>query len=218
MASLKHTLEAFLQDTRVLIGNSQTLPEVSGALEDFGYTEDRMAEGRTLLRETEALILKQKKEYGDQYEATEAAQAAWDKADTAYMKTLKIARLVFSEDIQAITALKLTGSRKATMAGWMDQAVSFYGNLTAQPPLVAAMARFGYTTEKLLAEKALVDAVALPQEATADRDAAVRRLDTWVGELRTVLKVALAEDPETLEAVGIKGGAAGRPKKKALKV
>ena len=130
MANLRNTLEDFLQETRVLIGNSQTVPEISGALKDFGYTPERLAEGQTLLQAASSLVLKQRKEYGDQYEATAAAQSAWDAADRAYIKALK-------------------------------------------------------------------------------------KLDTGVGELRTVLKVALADDPRMLEAVGISVAVGGRPKKKA---
>lgn len=227
MANLKNTLGDFLQETRVLIGNSQSLPQLTAVLGEFGYTSERLKEGETLLKTAESLVLQQKKEYGDQYEATAAAQAAWDAADTVYVKTLKIARLVFADDVQAITALKLAGSRKATLAGWIDQAVFFYGNLTSQPSWMAAMGRFGYTSEKLLAEKALVDLVVTraqaqaketgeAQQSTVARDAAIKALDTWVGELRTVLKVALAHDPEALEAVGITVSAGGRPKKKGV--
>ena len=95
----------------------------------------------------------------------------------------------------------------------------------AQPSLVAALGRFGYSPVKLTAEKALVDAVVTlaqrhaketgeAQKATVARDAALNKLDTWVGELRTVVKVALADDPQTLEAVGISVSAGGRTKKK----
>jgi hypothetical protein len=226
MSNLRNTLGDFLQEARVLIGNSQTLPGIADTLAEFGYTKERFAEGQSLLQTTEALVLKQKKEYGEQYEATAAAQAAWTAADTAYGKTVKIARLVFADDVQATTALKLSGSRKATLAGWMDQAVFFYGNLTAQPRLVAALGKFGYTPAKLAAEKALVDALQLKvqaqaketgeaQQATVERDVSIRALDSWIGELRTVLKVALADDPQKLESVGITVGVTGRPKKKA---
>lgn len=89
MANLKNTLGDFLQETRVLMGNSQTLPDVAGALAEFGYDAARWAEGTALLQSAETLVLAQKKEYGEQYEATEAVQAAWAAADSAYTKTLK---------------------------------------------------------------------------------------------------------------------------------
>ena len=224
MATLNHSLGDFLQETRILVGNSQNLPEVAGPLAEFGYNSERWTEGVGLLQAAETLVLAQKKEYGEQYEASEAAQAAWAVADSAYSKTLKIARLVFADDVQASTALKLLGSRKASLAGWLDQALFFYGNLAGQPTLMAKMGKYGYTPDKIRAEKALVEALQTKvqvqaketgeaQQATVTRDAAVKKLDQWVGELRAILKVALADRPQVLESVGITVGTPG-PKRK----
>jgi len=229
MAIPNKILGDFLQEARILIGNSKALPEISGILKGFGYTPERFSEGQTLFETAENLILAQRKEFGEMHEAVEATQDAWDLADTAYTRTLKVARMVFSDDVQAITALMLAGARNRSLAGWMDQAVFFYRNMTAQPKLMAAMGRFGYNAEKLAAEKALVDTVVdLTQsqaketsealKATAVRDLAVKKLDAWVSELRTILKVALADDPKALEAVGMRADNPGRPKKKAVKV
>jgi len=226
MAVSNRSLGDFLQDARILIGNSQTLTPITEVLGEYGYTPDRLAEGQNLLQTAEALSLAQRKEYGEQYEATQATQRAWEVADTAYQKTLRMARLVFAEDVQALAALKLTGPRHQSLAGWLDQAGFFYGNLLAHPGQKAALARFGYTPAKLAAEKALVDAVVAQaqaqaketgeaQQSTVARDEAVKKLDQWVSELRTVLKVALRDDPEALETVGITVVVGGRPKKKA---
>ena len=225
MANLKNTLGDFLQETRVLIGNAQAVPEVATPLAEFGYYAPRWSEGMGLLQAAEALVLAQRNEYGEQYEATEAAQQAWAVADSAYTKTLKVARLVFADDVQAITSLKLSGTRKATLAGWLDQALFFYGNLVAQPNLVAKMGKYGYTAAKIEAEKALVDSLQTKvqiqaketgeaQQATVTRDLAVKKLDKWVGDLRAILRVALSDNPQMLETVGITVGVPGRPKKK----
>ena len=224
MSNLKKTLGEFLQESRILIGNSQALPEISGPLAGFGYDAPRWAEGNKLLEAAEALTLAQKKEYGDQYQATEAVQDAWAVADEAYTKTLKIARLVFANDVHASAALRLSGMRKNSLAGWLDQARFFYGNLV-DPALMAQMGRYGYTPEKVQTEKALVEALqvrvlaqgretAEAQRATVNRDEAVKQLDQWVGELRAVLQVALGNS-ETLEAVGITVPAP-RTKKKSV--
>ena len=41
------------------------------------------------------------------------------------------------------------------------------------------------------------------QRATVDRDEAVKQLDQWVGELRTVFGVAFDGNAQIVEAVGI---------------
>ena len=125
MANLKGSLSEFLSGSHILIENARDVPELSGVLQGFGYTAERWAEGSHLLTATETLVQKQLKEYGESYEATEALNKAWDAANAAYIKTLKIARVVFGEEVMPAAALKLYGPRKQTAAGWMEQASAF---------------------------------------------------------------------------------------------
>jgi len=204
--------EAFLHDARLLLGNCSSVPALAGPLEGFGYTSARWAEGRTLLEAAEALGLAQARAYGHQYAATVATRAARKVAHRAYSQTLKIARMVLT-DPGSVVALGLAGPRCRDLAGWVDQATSFYANL--EPAHFEALGRFGYTPAKVSTEAALVEVVVSraraqarhtgeARQATADRDAALGRLEAWLGELRTVLRVALADAPQVLESVGIR--------------
>jgi hypothetical protein len=40
------------------------------------------------------------------------------------------------------------GSRKLTIAGWMDQATTLYANLSSDARLSAGLTRFGYNAAK----------------------------------------------------------------------
>lgn len=64
------------------------------------------------------------------------------------------------------------------------------------------------------ADKALVDTLlsevrvqaketGVTQQATSTRDASVKKLDQWVGELRALLKEAIADRSQVLEPVGL---------------
>jgi hypothetical protein len=88
------TKDDWLRSTRILVENSGIGTEIGAALQPFGYTATRLAEGRTLLDEAEALTLKQKSEYGQRYEATEAMSRAWKNADDAYLRDPRIARIL----------------------------------------------------------------------------------------------------------------------------
>lgn len=212
MANQKRTIEVFLQDARLLLGNCSSVPALAKPLEGFGYAASRWAEGRALLEEAEALVLAQGVRRGEQHAATEATQAARAVANDAYSKTLKIARIALT-DPGSVTSLQLAGPRRRTLSGWLDQATSFYANLG--PDQVTALGRYGYTQAKLANEGTLVEVVVQrmraqarrageARQATSDRNAALGRLDHWLGELRTVLRVALADDPQLLESVGIR--------------
>ncbi len=217
-------LSEFLTESRILVENARHLPDMSAVLKDFGYTAERLDQGLALLAETEALIQKQIREYGESYAATQALTDAWAAADAVYIKTLKVARIAFGDEPGSGAALKLSGLRKQTVTGWLDQASTFYANLNAG--FGDRLARFGYTPAKLAAEAALVEGVRQTlqaqakesgeaQQATVVRDAKVAEFDTWVSELRAIARVAFADEPQKLEKLGIVVLNAPRAKRKA---
>lgn len=65
-----------------------TIPEAGTLLVPFGYDATEIGEGQQLLTEARDLANQQKVEYGEQFEATEAVQSAWDAAKAAYGPTL----------------------------------------------------------------------------------------------------------------------------------
>ncbi len=214
MANLKGGLGEFLRRSRVLIENARGVPALAGVLVDYGYTEAKLAKGAQLLTEAEALSTKRAKDSGESRQATEELNAAWEAANNAYVKALKVARVVFGQEAKASAALKLYGPRKQSMAGWLDQARTFYGNVQGDASLSDRLKTFGYTEAKLGAEAALVDGVranlqnhahesGAAQESTVGRDKKIAELDQWVSDLRAICKVAFAENPQQLEELGI---------------
>jgi hypothetical protein len=214
----------FLETSRLLIENARGVPDISLALSGFGYDEARLAAGAKLLAETEALVRKQEKEYGEQHEASDEVEKARLDLDSAYIKSLKVARVAFAEDAKVSAALRLYGPRKQSQDGWLDQASSFYANLESDPGLLGKMAKFGYSAQKLKAEAGLLEALhkkiqlqaketGEAQTATMERDRKVKELDGYVSDLRAIAKVAFYESPQELEKLGIMARSAPRRKK-----
>ena len=73
----------------------------------------------------------QQREYGEQYEATATVQAAWDTADLAYKKALKISRIVFKDNANARASLGLSGKETYNIEGLGDGS-SKQVNITAR--------------------------------------------------------------------------------------
>ncbi len=195
------------------IKNSLSTPEILDAVTIFGYTQVRLEAALALYEEARELTNIQKKEYGEQYEATEAVQKAWDTASITYGAAVKIARIAFRSQKSAQGALVLNGTRKQSLSGWIDQARRFYDHMLADPAYIAAMTPYSYDQAKLEAEAALVQAVmdasekqdkerGQAQEATLARDAKLDELDQWVADYKAVAQVALAETPQKLEQLG----------------
>ena len=213
MAKPKRSIEDRLLEAQVAIDNSLNVPAILNAVSAFGYDLARLQAARTLYEEVMALVAAQKREYGEQYEATAVVQASWDSADLAYKRTLKVCRILLKGNTKAAGALNLSGSRKKSLSGWLEQSVNFYTNLLSMPDLSAALVEFGYDQAMLEAEAALVQAVVdanaaqdiergEAQEATEARDAKLDELDEWVARYKQVAQLALEESPQQLEQLG----------------
>jgi hypothetical protein len=207
------SIDQRLLEAQLAIDNSLAVPDILAAVTLFGYDQVRLQAARALYDEVTALVAAQKLEYGEQYAATAAVQSAWETADLAYKKALKISRVVFKGDEKARNALLLSGDRKKSLSGWIRQAEIFYTNLLGSPELMAAMAPYSYDQAKLEAEAALVQVVADAQaaqnrerggaqEATQLRDAKLDELDRWLSDYKVVAKVALSDSPQQLEQLG----------------
>jgi len=214
MTNKKHSsIAERLLAAQLAIDNALKIPKILDELTAYGYNAERISAGRRLYEEASELVTIQKKEYGEQYEATDDVNSAWETADEAYMNTLKIARIAMRANVSAQNALALNGIRKNSLSGWLEQTDVFYRNLLADPDMIAAMGNFGYNKEKLDAEKVLVDAVAdanLIQEkekgealdATATRDAKIDEMDKWMADFKQIALIALADNPKWLEKLG----------------
>ena len=213
MARPKRSIDERLVEAQVAIDNSLNIPVILDAVTLFGYDQPRLQAARALFDAVMALVAAQKREYGDQYEATAVLQTAWDNADIAYKRTLKVCRILFKGNVKATGALSLSGRRKKSLSGWMEQAVNFYTNLLSVPELSAALVEFGYDQARLEAEAALVQAVVdanaaqdkergEAQEATLARDAKLDELDAWVARYKQVAQLALEASPQPLEQLG----------------
>lgn len=202
-----------LLEAETAINNSLNNPDILNAVTPFGYDQARLETAQALYQEARDLTEQQQREYGEQYEATAVVQRAWDEAAAAYSAALKIARIAFRGNETARNALGLSGTRKQSLSGWLDQARRFYNNLLRDPAFVAAMSTYSYNQAKLEAESALVQAVAEAgelqdkergeaQEATKARDAKLDELDQWLADYKAIAEVALADSPQRLEQLG----------------
>ena len=213
MAYSIKSIDERLFDAERAINNSLAYPEILDAVTPFGYDQLRLEAARALYEQARELTNLQKKEYGEQYEATQVVQKAWDEAAVVYAAAIKIARVAFKGNKGARGALGLSGNRKRSLHGWIGQADRFYDNLLRDPAYVATMTSFSYTEFKLEAEYALVQAVVEAsrvqdhersgaQEATLARDGVMDELDEWMADYKSIAEVALADSPQKLEQLG----------------
>lgn len=202
-----------LHAAEVAINNTLSNPVILTAVTAFGYSQTNLEAARALHQEAMALVAQQDMALGEQVEATQIAHKARHDAKRAYSAALKIARIVFRDDLTAQTALGLTGVRKTSLSGWLDQARRFYNNLLRTPEYIAAMTPFSFTQAKLAQEAALLETVAVTselqdkkrgeaREVTRQRNVKLAELSRWLTDYKTVATVALAASPQMLEQLG----------------
>jgi transcriptional antiterminator len=110
------------------------------------------------------------------------------------------------------TQLQLKGNRKRDWAGWTAQVFSFYSRVEAEGMVM--MKKHGAKAEEVAQGKAMAEALMAihqqkksnagdAQSATQKRDEALKALERWIADFKKVARVALQDDPQLLEALGI---------------
>jgi predicted RecB family endonuclease len=203
-----------LTAAQVALDNAQVDPVLQEALGAFGYSTERLQEGEDLLARARDAHETMAVEYGDQYDATDAMKRAYETANTTYMRHLKVARVALQDRRGIAQKLGLNGRRKSTLADWVEQARPFYDNALSSTEVQTALGRFGITAEQLEGGRAQIEAVAAAnavqerekgeaQDATKRRDASIDDLDAWMSDFRAIARIALEDQPQQLEKLGI---------------
>ncbi len=207
-------LPSLIMAVRIMIENTLAIPEISAAVAKYGYDTTKILEGKELLEETIELIHEHQKQLRRQFNATADLNQARTEFHQSYMQTLKVARVALQASTKAHASLKLDARRYRTFTEWFYQADTFYEALLVQPDLCAEMAKFGYSNEKLTAEAALLQEVetrshyqkkqlGLSDETLQLRNEKLQELKRWVSNYRAIVRVALADTPQKMEALGI---------------
>lgn len=196
------------------IANAMTHEKVKTALSGLGYDGTKMQEGLTLYEKAAELHDLQRKEYGEQYAATDTLANAKMEANKQYMLHLKIARIALRKNKNAVISLQLAGDRSETFTGWLKQSKLFYANALADENILTALSKFNITKEILEEAQAAVDAVELgyntqmqqkgnAQAATKDRDEAFDAMQAWMSDYIAIARLALDGQSQYLEVLGV---------------
>ncbi|MGB4775553.1 MAG: hypothetical protein WBP45_10295, partial [Daejeonella sp.] len=128
--------------------------EIAPLLEAKSYTPALLAAKQAELSAIKELVVTQKKEYGEQYDATKAYTDSVNLLHPDYMDHLSLARVVLKNNTAAKTALGLKGDRTQSESGYCSQALLFYKNAISNTEYQSALAKVGVSEADLQAGKA----------------------------------------------------------------
>ncbi len=198
--------------TRIL-DNSQA-PPIREAMATVGYDEAAFQRGQALRDAFAAAVQARQSEFGEQITATEALRDAWDAFHSqTYMPHVTIARLVFDGG-GTIRRLGVEGDRPDAFGAYLQEAHRFYQTVSGDPGLQGALAERGVdeaATAAALADLDQLEALdqsqerekAEAQQATRARNDARRAFADWLADFQKFARVALADQPDLLEQLGL---------------
>ncbi|MBN2166177.1 MAG: hypothetical protein JW717_07875 [Marinilabiliaceae bacterium] len=214
MNTKRMKIDDFLFQCNLRISNSISDDAILSKVSKYGYTQERMLEGENLLKEARLLHEKYMKEHGDVNQAFDNRNKEHKQAHTTYMQMLTISQIVFKNDSDAIVTLQLNGHRATTLSSWITQTYNFYNNLLGNETWIKAMGKFNITRETIEAARnevvnvdkyveTIMKEKGDAQRATLKRDAKFEELGEWVNDYESIAKVALYDDTQMLEKLGI---------------
>lgn len=205
-------LSSLLEKCRITAVNASD-PAISEALLPYGYTPDRLQTGVTLYNETALAFQIQKKEYTEQYFATNAFITAFDNARQTFKNLCKIATIAFKNNTDGLRLIPAS-LKISKYSEFKTRAMAFYSSILTTERLLTEIGKFGVNNEAIQNEmNNLTELEALNQKrfieegeaqnATDSRNKKFEQLKEYCSELRTIAKIALANQPQQLEKLGI---------------
>jgi hypothetical protein len=208
------TFNERLESRRILIWNAADDNQIQTRLENYGYTPEKLSEGKTLWQQTDQAGKQQAKEQNEQTAATDAFNEALEKAETDLKRAKKIARVAFDGNNAAFNALNLKEINITRFEDWLNDAEKFYDNLLGNSQWLATMQNYGYTSETLTTQQQEVTNLKTlqqaqqrekgeAQQATQIKWELSSQLKKWCNHLTEIARIEFEDDAQLLEKLGI---------------
>lgn len=200
----------FLQ-AQTMIANAKQHPVIKQKLTDWGYGDPQITRAETILANAK-LAQQTKKEYYNLKQSTGRAwRTEWANFRQQYAEHRTVAKTVFRQEPEILERARLDRWMPNRISDILDQAGDFYEVIVTKGK---EMQKLGIKTEELTQAQASVASLTELQaeylqrkgnaeSATDKRKQAMAELRTWQREFTWVAKMALKDDPQLLEVLGI---------------
>ncbi len=200
-----------LKSARILVQNAEQHPAIKQQLAEWGFAAAQVARGKVLLNNTQLAQQAQKDAYHIKLDCDRRWKADWATFRQQYSEHRTVAKAAYRREPDTLQRLRLDRPIPQRMADLLDQATDFYGVLSAKGKEVQ---KFGIRSEELAQAGAMVSSLADQQahrmqckgtaeSATQKRNHALTELSQWQREFVRVAKMALKDETQLLESLGI---------------
>lgn len=215
MTTNSHGSESsILEKYRITFENAQLQSQIAGTLAEFGYTAEKMATGKAFYDETRLTYDSNKTETDESLAAYVEFNTIRKNLDKIYSAHRKKAKVAYRKNEVTAAKLGITGSKPQAYIKWLEAVKKFYSLTTTDTTIQNQLSIFKISVEDLDAANALITEVEAlraaylkekgeSQDATTIKDAAFAKLDDWMSEFYAVAKIAMEDNPQLLEALGL---------------
>ncbi|MEM8966548.1 MAG: hypothetical protein AAGE93_09025 [Bacteroidota bacterium] len=199
-----------LKGSQAMIRNAKSSSIIQQKLTEWGYSPQKINEAEALLNNTQLAQQTKKQDYLAKRDVDRQWRSDWAAFQQQYAEHRAVAKAIFRKDPATLERLRLSQALPKRINDILDQAEDFYQELGEGKE----MAKLGVKADELNQAKAMVSTLVQLRErrlqckgaaesSTQKRNQALADLRTWQQEFSRVAKMALKDDPQLLEALGI---------------
>ena len=201
----------FLNQVDIAIDNALNTPEIMEQLGNYGYDAKKLKKALEMRRSIDSLSVQQEDTHIAAKDATRVLNEARQQADTMFGSHLAIARIAFKDDPTFWNALKLAQARERNLADWLVQIHRFYNRIVV---VAKEMEKYNVPQKELIETRKIIaqignlqrlqkKAKGQAQVATQAKNKAVSELHIWMRRFFRIAKIALDDNPQQLEVLGV---------------
>ncbi|TRX63984.1 hypothetical protein [Carboxylicivirga sp. M1479] len=204
----------FLEKARTGITNAETNDAIKAALADYNMGDEQVAVGRGIYNATQKIWDANIKEDAESTEASLAYSMTYKELQAIFKEHRDKALIFFKRHPEILVKLGVKGEFPRKYNDFFDKVRLFYTTIKNDQSIQAEMDKIKLTTEvvvecltlleELLAKRSYFDKeLAESQDMTKNKNAALLALKEWMDDFYAVAKVALYDQPQLLEALGV---------------
>ncbi len=202
-----------LEEARIAIENSQSNSLIAEILAEYGFDAAKINEGKQILTETRRLFDFKETEVDETKASKTIRDNKFDDLHEIYMKHRSKAKAAFRKDPVILSQLEIDRRIPTKYIKYIEMVRKFYTVLLADETLQQRLLYLKITPEVLTQANNLMSEVEQAQadyiretgetqQATDAKDDAFEILDEWMYDFKLVARIALADKPQLLEALG----------------
>ncbi len=195
-------------------------PDLSAYATQYGFTTERLKGAIAQADSLWALAEDQMEKRERQFETTRRFTEKRAACHEITRDIVDTSKLAFKNERSHYNALMLGGTRPRVYAEWVAANTYLYSRLLGDPAFQETLARYNLPLERIqlghrqlqdtqAADRVKEDAKSEAQRATERRNKADEEFSNFVSKFFRVMRVALEDEPQLMEKIGITKPSAG---------